>query len=53
MAALAARGGSSREIAVQLHLSTRTVDNHLQNAFRKLGVTRRTELEKALTDHAP
>ncbi|OLB64808.1 MAG: hypothetical protein AUI10_09500 [Actinobacteria bacterium 13_2_20CM_2_72_6] len=53
VAALAARGGSSRDIALQLHLSTRTVDNHLQNAFSKLGVTRRTDLEKALTDQLP
>jgi DNA-binding CsgD family transcriptional regulator len=53
VATLAARGGSSREIALQLHLSTRTVDNHLQNAFHKLGVTRRADLEKALTDQLP
>jgi DNA-binding CsgD family transcriptional regulator len=52
VAALAARGGTSREIARQLHLSTRTVDNHLQNAFHKLGVTRRADLERALANQA-
>ena len=39
IALLAARGASSREIADRLVLSVRTVDNHLQNAYRKLGVT--------------
>ena len=29
-------------------LSVRTVDNHLQNAFRKLGVTRRQDLQRVL-----
>jgi DNA-binding CsgD family transcriptional regulator len=30
-------------------LSVRTVDNHLQNAYRKLGVTRRQDLSRALS----
>jgi DNA-binding CsgD family transcriptional regulator len=29
-------------------ISVRTVDNHLQNAYRKLGVTRRQDLSQAL-----
>jgi DNA-binding CsgD family transcriptional regulator len=29
-------------------ISVRTVDNHLQNAFRKLGVARRQELSRVL-----
>lgn len=43
-AALAARGGSTRTIAETLGLSTRTVDNHLARAYRKLGVHGRAEL---------
>jgi DNA-binding CsgD family transcriptional regulator len=49
IAHLAASGSSSREIAEQLVLSVRTVDNHLQNAYRKLGVTRRQDLGRVLT----
>jgi DNA-binding CsgD family transcriptional regulator len=48
VALLAAGGTSSREIADRLVLSVRTVDNHLQNAYRKLGVTSRQELPSAL-----
>ena len=49
IAHLAAAGSSSREIAERLVLSVRTVDNHLQNAYRKLGVTRRQDLARVLT----
>ena len=35
--------GGSREIAGRLVISVHTVDNHLQHAYRKLGVTRREE----------
>jgi DNA-binding NarL/FixJ family response regulator len=48
IAHLAASGSSSREIAERLVLSVRTVDNHLQNAYRKLGVTRRQDLARVL-----
>ena len=48
IALLAAGGASSREIAERLVVSVRTVDNHLQNAYRKLGVTRRQDLPRAL-----
>ncbi len=49
VALLAAAGSSSREIADRLVVSVRTVDNHLQNAYRKLGVTRRQDLPRVLT----
>ncbi len=47
VAGLAAAGVSSRQIAAQLVLSVRTVDNHLQSAYVKLGVTSRAELATA------
>ena len=49
IALLAAGGASSRQIAGRLVISVRTVDNHLQNAYRKLGVTRRQDLSHALS----
>jgi DNA-binding CsgD family transcriptional regulator len=50
VAVLAAQGASSKRIAERLYLSVRTVDNHLQNVYGKLGVTGRRELAKALAD---
>jgi DNA-binding CsgD family transcriptional regulator len=41
---LAAGGWSSPRIAGHLHLSRRTIENHLQHSYRKLGITRREEL---------
>ena len=48
IALLAADGLPSKEIADTLHLSVRTVDNHLQSAYAKLGVTTRRGLVAAL-----
>jgi DNA-binding CsgD family transcriptional regulator len=47
-AVLAARGRSNRDIAEQLFLSPRTVENRLQRVYEKLGVSGRTELAEAL-----
>jgi DNA-binding CsgD family transcriptional regulator len=44
VARVVAEGASNREIAEQLFLSTKTVEFHLRNAFRKLGVRSRSEL---------
>ncbi|HET9930286.1 MAG TPA: alpha/beta fold hydrolase [Polyangiaceae bacterium] len=41
---LAQRGLTNTEIATQLDLSSRTVENHLTRAYGKLGVRSRTEL---------
>ena len=49
---LAATGASSPEIASKLFLSVRTVNNHLQRAYAKLGVTNRRELA-AVLDRIP
>jgi DNA-binding CsgD family transcriptional regulator len=46
VAALAATGLSSAEIAARLVLSIRTIDNHLNHVYRKLGVTSRKELSE-------
>jgi DNA-binding CsgD family transcriptional regulator len=48
VATMAAGGASSREIAAKLVLSVRTVENHLQNVYSKLGVTSRDELARIL-----
>ena len=49
IARFAAAGASNREIATRLELSIRTVENHLQRAYEKLGVTSRAELSTALS----
>ncbi len=48
VAELAADGQTSKEIAAQISISARTVDGHLYRAFRKLGITSRAGLSKAL-----
>jgi DNA-binding CsgD family transcriptional regulator len=47
-ALLAASGRSSKEIASQLGISVRTVENHLQHSYEKLGVSRRWQLAAGL-----
>jgi DNA-binding CsgD family transcriptional regulator len=48
VALLAARGLSSRAIAERLVVSVRTVDNNLQRAYTKLGITGRGQLADSL-----
>lgn len=47
-ASLAAGGRTNREIARQLVLSSRTIENRLQRVYVKLGISGRTELTDAL-----
>lgn len=46
VARLAARGLTSREVAERLIISPRTVEAHLANAYRKLGIRSRRELRE-------
>jgi DNA-binding CsgD family transcriptional regulator len=45
---LAAAGRSNRDIAQELYVTPKTVENHLSSAYRKLGISSRRELESAL-----
>ena len=49
VAALAAAGMANKEIACRLSVSVRTVENHLQRVYEKLGVARRADLAQALS----
>jgi DNA-binding CsgD family transcriptional regulator len=53
VALLAAAHTSSREIAARLHLSVRTVDNHLGRVYAKLGISSRAQLAAVLQVRAP
>ena len=48
VAALAASGRTNADIAELLTVSERTVESHLYNTFRKLGIRRREELARHL-----
>jgi DNA-binding CsgD family transcriptional regulator/tetratricopeptide (TPR) repeat protein len=52
IALLVAEGLSSRDVAERLYVSVRTVDNHLQRIYTKLGITKRSELSSALETRA-
>lgn len=48
---LAASRLGDKEIAQQLNLSPRTVQNHLHRAYEKLGVSSRIQAARLLSDH--
>lgn len=50
VATLAARGHTNREISGQLFITVSTVEQHLTRIYRKLGVTRRSNLPTHLAD---
>jgi DNA-binding CsgD family transcriptional regulator len=48
---LVAEGRTNKEVAVVLYLSPKTVEGHLRNVFRKVGVRSRTALvRRVLSD---
>jgi DNA-binding NarL/FixJ family response regulator len=51
VAGLAANGDSNRDIAQALFVTPKTVEVHLSNAYRKLGIRSRRELAAALEPH--
>ena len=48
VSALAAEGHTNRDIAQELYVTPKTVEVHLSNAYRKLGIRSRRELTGAL-----
>ena len=50
VAGLAADGQTNRDIAQTLYVTPKTVEVHLSNAYRKLGIGSRRELARALTE---
>jgi transcriptional regulator of acetoin/glycerol metabolism/DNA-binding CsgD family transcriptional regulator len=51
VAAIIAEGTTNREAAARLYLSRHTIDYHLRQIFRKLGVTSRVELTRLVVAH--
>jgi predicted ATPase/DNA-binding SARP family transcriptional activator/DNA-binding CsgD family transcriptional regulator len=51
IAALVARGLTNRQIASNLVLSTRTVDKHVTNILKKLGLRSRTQIAAYFREH--
>ena len=50
VAGLVAEGATNREIAKMLFLSPKTVERHVSNVFKKVGVRNRAELASRLRD---
>jgi DNA-binding CsgD family transcriptional regulator len=46
----AAAGRSDKQIAADSHISVRTVENHLQRVYEKLGISSRRDLADAMRD---
>jgi DNA-binding CsgD family transcriptional regulator len=53
VAEIIAEGATNREAAARLYLSRHTVDFHLRQIFRKLGVASRVELTRLVLTRNP
>jgi DNA-binding CsgD family transcriptional regulator len=53
VAAHASAGATNREISQELFISVRTVETHLSKVYRKLGVSSREEITRALREIVP
>jgi DNA-binding CsgD family transcriptional regulator len=52
IAAMAAQPMTNRDIAQALFVTPKTVEMHVNNIYRKLGISSRTQLPQALADVA-
>lgn len=52
VAAIIAEGATNREAAAQLFLSHHTIDFHLRQIFRKLGISSRVTLTRLVVQHS-
>src|SRR5262245_49270249 len=50
VAEMAAEGPTNREIAQALFVTPKTIEVHLSSAYRKLGITSRSQLAASLTE---
>ncbi|MGZ6586825.1 MAG: helix-turn-helix domain-containing protein [Solirubrobacteraceae bacterium] len=53
IAQMVANGGSNAEIAQALFVTVKTVEMHLTSIYRKLDITGRAQLPRALNEPAP
>jgi DNA-binding NarL/FixJ family response regulator len=53
VASLAAQGQTNRDIAQALFVTPKTVEVHLSNAYRKLGIRSRRDLPRVLVATSP